>query len=226
MIFPRMAGGIRNAAGLPLHPWMSRHSIQGEANHETHQSPRRRAGGSIRGEHRGRANQQPGAGQLSGHASAGNDTICPARDARRTANARYIPAVLHARHRQSTVLAESDRLVAIWRIHDHRAERPPAGAASDRTGKRSVLAAAASAVSAWDDVTAGRAVSARRRNAAAARGVPSKPHRDDAQMTHRDPAVPALAGGEGAGERKETSWRCQVVGPISGRSGAPVATRS
>ena len=40
-------------------------------NHETHQSPRRRAGGSIRGEHRGRANQQPGAGQLSGHASAG-----------------------------------------------------------------------------------------------------------------------------------------------------------
>src|SRR5205823_6556949 len=149
-----------------------------------------------------------------------------ARDARRTASAQYISAVLHARHRQSTVLAESDRRVAIWRIHDHRAERPPAGAASDRAGKRSVLAIAASTVSAWDHVTAGRAVSARRRNAVAARSVPSKPHRDDAQITHCDPAVPSLADGKGAGERKETSWRCQVDGPISGRSAAPIVTRS
>jgi len=73
---------------------------------------------------------------------------------------------MHAWRWLSAMLAESR-----WRIRDHRPERPPTSVAADGSGRRHVLSATASAVSAWGRVNIGCAVPAEWGSTAALGGI-------------------------------------------------------
>ena len=134
--------------------------------HDTHDSFRFRVGRHLRCRDCHGANRRPWDRQLTRSPAAGIDTTCSTRSSRATTDARNAAAAMHAWRWRSAMLAESR-----WRIRDHWPERPPTSVAADGSGRRHVLSATASAVSAWGHVDVGCAVPAERGSAPALGGI-------------------------------------------------------
>jgi len=150
------------------------------------------------------ANGRPWDRQLARIPAAGIDTTCSTRNSRATTDARNAAAAMHAWRWLSAVLAESR-----WRIRDHRSERPPTSVAADGSGRRHVLSATASAVSAWGRVDVGCAVPAERGSAAALGGIAAARPGWWHQITitnndhGRGPSSPSVCSGQAAEPQNE-----------------------